>query len=511
MNLFSKIDRHSITYKISLRVGLSALLLVVLLCIVNTYFVHREYQEMEQGMLSIIMEDALKTLGVNLSYEFYEAVKETGDNLLKNRNILHVRINSKTKGEVFSCSHSSQNFQDGFLRSMAIVDPATGENIGKLTVTYSQEHYRAMMLKYYRNLAILLLIYFIFVIYLIRLLVISLRPLGELARQMHSFSPDKKKMRLPYHPERKDEISHIAWAGNAMLDNIYDYADRQELLKNELIKASNELEKRVEDRTRELKEKQMQLTHAGRLVALGELAAGIAHELGQPLQIIKTAAAILIEEMADDGMDRHEVLAIAGKIMPQVDRASAIINNIRIFARYDMGTEITAVDLRKPLEKCLAFFHEQFHQHEIKVSIDIAAKLPKVRTEPQKFQQIVVNLLANARYAVDNKYQPENINPDYEKAIQIKLFDDKVKDKVILEVIDNGKGMNREELDRCLDPFFTTKPPDKGTGLGLSIAYGIASEFGFKLEISSVEGQGSIFRIKMDGVKQGKEDGNQGA
>ncbi len=501
MSLFPGIDRHSIVFKITLRIILSSLGLVTLLGIVNTRFVHREYQELEQERLTTIMKDALQTLGVNLSYEFYEAVGETGDNLLKNKNVLQVQISSKTKGEVFSCSHAEKdNMSEGFSRSMAITDPATEEGIGKLTVTYSREHYRAMMLKYYRNLAILLVIYLFFAAYLIRFLTVSLKPLGELARQMHSFSPDRKKTHLPYLPEKKDEISHIARAGNAMIASIYDFADKQDLLNRQLLKARNELEKRVEERTGELKEKQMQLAHAGRLVALGELAAGIAHELGQPMQIIKTAAAILAEEMENDDMDRREVLTIAGKIEPQIDRATAIINNIRTFARYDLGTEAIAVDLRQPLEECLSFFNEQFHQRKIRADIEIADNLPKVRTEAQKFQQIVINLLANARYAVDNKYQPGEFDPAYEKVIKIKLYQEKSENKVILEVIDNGRGMNREEQERCLDPFFTTKPPDKGTGLGLSIAYGIASEFGFKIEISSVAGEGSVFRLKMDAV-----------
>ena len=502
MNWLFGLDRHSIIFKITLRIGLSAMLLIALLFMLNTRFVHREYLEMEQEILSSLMKDALKTLGVNLSYEFYEAVNETGDNLLKNNNILQVKISSRTKGVVFSRSRSDHDISDGFLRSMDIIDPATGEEIGELTVTYSRRHYQAMMDKYYRNLAFLLLIYSGFVAYLIRFLIISLRPLGELARQMHSFSPAGKKMRLPFDPQKKDEVSHIARAGNAMLDSIYDYAGRQEQLNRQLLKARNELEKRVEERTSELKEKQMQLAHAGRLAALGELAAGIAHELGQPLQIIRTAAAIITEEMKNDGMDRREVLTIAGKIPPQIERASSIINNIRTFARYDMGARPMPVDPRRPLEECLAFFHEQFHQHEITVRVEIEKHLPKVRMEPQKFQQIIVNLLSNARYAVDNKYPAGKTGPAYEKSIRIGLTHDKAENMVILEVEDNGMGMDKEELARCLDPFFTTKPPDKGTGLGLSIAYGIAAEFGFQLEISSVQGRGSVFRLRMEAVER---------
>lgn len=501
MHLFSGIDRHSITFKITLSIALSSLILMMLLGIINTRFIKTEYLQLEQEKLTTIMNDALKTLGVNLSYEFHEAVKETGEDLLQDLNILQVRIRSSITGNEFFFSRPGEKEKlEGFFKKMSIDDPVTEKEIGELIVTYSRENYKAMMLKYYRNLTILLAIYLIFAVYLIRLMVNLLNPLGGLARQLRDFSPNKAKIRLPYDPERKDEIYRIAMAGNAMLDSIYDFSNRQNQLNRQLLKARNELEKRVEERTAELREKQMQLAHAGRLVALGELAAGIAHELGQPLQIIQTAAAILTEEMKSDDMNRLEVQSIAAKITPQVDRASSIIKNIRTFARYDMETSAMAVDLKKPLTECLGFFHEQFKQHDIKVKVEITENLPKVRTEPQKFQQIVVNLLSNARYAVDYKYPLQNAAPDYEKIIAITLYRDVSANKVILEVRDNGKGMSQEELRRCQEPFFTTKSPDKGTGLGLSIVYGIAKEFEFQLKISSVQGQGTVCKVKMDAV-----------
>ncbi len=501
MNLFAGIDRHSIIFKITLRIALSSMGLMIILGVINTHFVQTEYRELEQEKLTTIMQDALKTLGVNLSYEFYQAVRETGEKLLEDKNIIEVRIKGKTIEKEFSFSSAAKgNRPEGFSKKMIITDPATGENIGELTVDYSRQHYRAMMLKYYRNLAILFIIYFLFACYLIRLLVAFLNPLAGLARQMHSFAPDQPRMRLPCNPENKDEVYHIAVAVNSMLDSLYGYTDRLNRLNMQLLKAQDELEKRVKERTSELKEKQLQLAHAGRLVAMGELATGIAHELGQPLQIIKTAAAIVVEEIKSDDMNQQEVLNVAAKIVPQIDRATTIINNMRTFARYDTKTEAVPVSLRKPLEECLGFFNEQFHQHEINISVDISEDLPKVRTETQKFQQIVVNLLSNARYAVDHKYHDGHVDQEFEKSIRVTLYYIASEKQVVLKVSDNGCGMTRKELNHCREPFFTTKPPDQGTGLGISIAYGIAREFGFELEIASIHGQGSIFTVKMDAV-----------
>jgi len=248
----------------------------------------------------------------------------------------------------------------------------------------------------------------------------------------------------------------------------------------------------------ELSMKQSQLIHSGRLAALGEMSTAIAHELGQPLQIIRTAAGIIREELSDDTTEKEELIPIIEKIIKQVTRSATIIHNVRSFARQDSGEEdVRLVDLAKVVSEALSFFHEQFAQHKILLEVEFEEELPLVLVNPQKIQQVIVNLLSNARFAIDQKALQKI--PRYKKHVAVRLYHRKQPDDdpdyLIVEVLDNGIGMSKENRNRCLDPFYTTKPVGEGTGLGLSILYGIVKDAGGEVEIESDESIGSVFRI----------------
>ncbi len=244
---------------------------------------------------------------------------------------------------------------------------------------------------------------------------------------------------------------------------------------------------------REIDEKQTQMIHAGRLSALGEMATGIAHELNQPLYIIRLAADCL-----KDYFNRHAADAIEAsdvtKIINQVERSTTIINNMRSFGRAETG-EMTAVNIARPLNLALSFFHEQFKKNNLVLREEIDRNLPRVRANAQKFEQIVINFLSNARYAVTTRL--EEVNGDYTPEVIIRLYQDLEDGRLIFEVEDNGIGMDANELERCLDPFFTSKDVGQGTGLGLSIVHGLVNEMNMELVVGSTKGKGSLFRIFM--------------
>lgn len=242
-----------------------------------------------------------------------------------------------------------------------------------------------------------------------------------------------------------------------------------------------------------LQEKQAQIVHAGRLTAMGEMATGIAHELNQPLAIIRVAAEGLGEYFSNEKGDAEEARE-ARKIVSQVVRASSIIDNMRSFAR-NGSEKMDAIDMRIPIEKALLFFREQFRIHGIRLDLDLPAYPVMVKIHSGKFQQILVNLLSNARHAVEEKSRHSAFGDP--KRICVHLTSEASSDTAILEVEDNGVGMSPEVQERCMEPFFTTKDVGEGTGLGLSIAHGIAREFNMTFEVISVEKKGTIFRIHM--------------
>lgn len=242
-----------------------------------------------------------------------------------------------------------------------------------------------------------------------------------------------------------------------------------------------------------LQEKQAQIIHAGRLSSLGEMASGIAHELNQPLSIIRLDAESLKFLLKKAGLLQPDYEAELNSVIANVDRAAGIIDYMRGFARIkDDSHEF--VSLTDPVNKSLTFFREQFRHHEIVLQTDYEENLPLVKLSPQRFAQIAVNFLSNARYAVDKRGKQESAE-GYRKEILLRLFYDRNRNALVFEVTDNGIGMTPEEKIRCQEPFFTTKEVGEGTGLGLSIVRGIIREFDGIFEIESEKNVGTTVRV----------------
>ncbi len=209
-----------------------------------------------------------------------------------------------------------------------------------------------------------------------------------------------------------------------------------------------------------LQEKQTQLIHAGRLTALGEMATGMAHEINQPLTVIRLIADNLKSYFKKNHPAAKELESVEDMIA-QVLRAATIIRNMRSFARHSNGSH-RAVCLPALVENSLSFFREQFRLSEIALSFSAPSDLPLLHTDGQKFEQIVVNFLTNAKHAVDNKAKairaatpaPVAAEPGlsaYKKAIALSLAP-VGQDSLVFTVQDNGLGMSSEVRSRCLEP-----------------------------------------------------------
>lgn len=243
-----------------------------------------------------------------------------------------------------------------------------------------------------------------------------------------------------------------------------------------------------------LRERNAQLIHVGRLSAMGEMATGMAHEINQPLTIIRTWAENQKNALGKGDIAKQQLLIISETIIKNVDRASLVIQHMRGFARQESSNPPTSVDLLVPVHGAISFFQEQFRMHEIELDLQIENDIPKVIIDPNRFEQIVVNLLSNARYAVDKKEPADEM---FNKMIRVDLSYDHDKKDIVMEVEDNGIGMSSLEKDQCLEPFFSTKEVGQGTGLGLHIVRDIiVNELHGTIHVDSSLGVGTRFEIR---------------
>lgn len=242
----------------------------------------------------------------------------------------------------------------------------------------------------------------------------------------------------------------------------------------------------------ELHDKQAQLAHSGRLALLGEMATGVAHELNQPLAIIRAESELLkISLRKTEGFD--DIQSELDTIINQVDRAADIIDHVRHFARVDSDQVLRPTNIIEPIEESLVFFSKQFANHNIKLTTHFEEELPLVLVHSQRFEQIVVNFLSNARHAVD--CMDSDASEETEKIVDIHIFSNQSSNAVVMEISDNGIGMTPEERAKCQEPFYTTKKKGEGTGLGLAIVKNIVNEFDGEFQIESKKFKGSIMRV----------------
>ncbi len=237
-------------------------------------------------------------------------------------------------------------------------------------------------------------------------------------------------------------------------------------------------------------ETEQQLIQASKMATLGEMATGIAHELNQPLSVMKTASSFCMKKMAAKQKIKDEILQnLLTKIDRNVDRATRIINHMRQFARKS-DLAVGRIQVNDVLEKAFEIFSQQLKLRRIDLIWDLVDDLPLISGDPGRLEQVFINLLINARDAIEEKWGAEE-RAGSDKRIRIKTRADKK--NVIVEVEDTGIGIPDYISNKIFEPFFTTKEVGNGTGLGLSISYGIVKEFGGTIRAVSGADQGACF------------------
>jgi signal transduction histidine kinase len=263
---------------------------------------------------------------------------------------------------------------------------------------------------------------------------------------------------------------------------------------------ADQLEQMVDQKMRQLEQERAKAIQLDKMAALGEMAAGIAHELRQPLTAIRFEADYLKmtgvkAEAEHEGdlselLDGSELREIGESLEGDVDRCQHLIDHLQKFGRISQETPVL-INLNRAIEDSFILIGAQLRNRKITVHLDLAPDLPPILADPYRLEQIFLNLISNAEYAMAERGAEE---PDVEKVLEITTTP--AGDEVVATVRDNGCGMPEEVRSRIFDPFFTTKPRGEGTGLGLSISYGIVADYDGQIACESVEGEGTTFTLR---------------
>jgi len=247
----------------------------------------------------------------------------------------------------------------------------------------------------------------------------------------------------------------------------------------------------------ERKQAEAETMRAGHLASIGELAAGVAHEINNPINGIINYAEILSRKSAQNSSEKD----VASRIIKEGDRIANIVRSLLSFAR-DSKEEKNPVQIYTIMSESLALTEAQMRKDGINLKINVPHNLPPIIAQPQQVEQVFLNILSNARYALNKKYNGDHID----KILEIKCSLISVEDAPFIRTVfyDQGGGIPANIMDKIMNPFFSTKASNVGTGLGLSISHGIVSDHGGKMIFDSSEGEFTTVLIDLPAQNQVK-------
>ncbi len=322
-------------------------------------------------------------------------------------------------------------------------------------------------------------IYFVFGYIVVRVLLI--RPIQTLVGATRTVASGDLSKRVDITSE--DEIGQLSADFNIMAHRLEDDIRKINLEKKRVQEFSYELEVA----NTELKKTQGELIQAAKMVGMGQLGASIAHELNQPLLAIGIFAERSLKGLAPESREYQNIQ----KIITQIERMTKITNNIRMFSRQSKA-EKEEVNVDEPIEDALMMVQKQLENHNIRVNKDLRKDLPRVMADKNQLHQVFLNMITNARDAMDPLGQGELTIRSFG------LLDDEF---VEIDFIDTGVGIPEEHIERIFHPFFTTKEDGKGVGLGLSLSHEIIKNHSGIMDIDRNAGGGTIFRIILPSVE----------
>lgn len=268
---------------------------------------------------------------------------------------------------------------------------------------------------------------------------------------------------------------------------------------DELKELNQNLELRVKEELKKREKQQQLLIQKSKLESIGELAAGISHEINQPLGGISMGLDnILFKLSLNNGVTEEYLRKKIDSMFSDIDRIRQIINHVRVFSRDQRNLVDDTVNVHDIINNALSLISRQYQNHNIKITLNLLKEDLLVTGNKFRIEQVFLNLLSNAKYAIEEKMMLGD-DSEYIKSIGIKSYVDGK--YVVVEVTDNGTGIPKELIPNIFDPFFTTKDVENGTGLGLSISYGIIKEMKGRIEVESKKNEYTTIMVIMPLVK----------
>ncbi len=289
--------------------------------------------------------------------------------------------------------------------------------------------------------------------------------------------------------------TEISWdSDRAFLIFISDITLRKKAIE-ELNTLNLHLENRVQEEVHKVEQQQQLLIQKSKLESMGELAAGLAHEINQPLGGLSMGLDNILYKLNENELTDDYLTSKLEVFFNDIERIRNIINHVRVFSRDQQNIQKEDVNIQKIIENAVSLISNQFKSENILLKLIPGNDQLTIHANPYRIEQVLLNLLSNARYAVNKKATLLTSDDDYQKKITIKVGS---KEKTMIMVVeDNGIGMDEKVLCKIFDPFFSTKDSDSGTGIGLSISYGIIKESNGKIIAQSVPGKGTTMAVEL--------------
>lgn len=439
------------------------------------------------GTVTVFLDDVRITTNVPLG---------PGERALGTRVSNEVRTRVLDHGDVWIDRAFVVN--DWYISSYEPILDTSGKRVGMLYAGFLESPFRNALFKGLAVLGFLFLVLMIFsAILAVQGAKSIFKPLELMSAVAHATRAGKNQ-RIG-KVASQDEIGELAREFDAMLDRLKEHHQ-------EIQAWADQLEDKVEERTSELKlrneelqhtirvlhETRQQLVVAEKLAALGELTAGVAHEINNPTAVILGNIDVMMEELGDNADPVREDVQL---IIEQIYRIKEIINNLLQYSRPEQFVGyLTEVNVNQVVQRTLALVRHLQKKEQFEIELQLDAKR-SVQLNPQELQQVLVNLVVNAAHAFEKGNGVVKIST--------KDWEDK---GVVVHVEDNGAGIEEDQLSRIFNPFFSTKKQGGGTGLGLSVSHGIIRRYGGSITVESRPGEGSRFSIWLLSVPELMDD-----